>query len=132
MNLDTVLVVEDEALVALDLEDMLRDIGFHEIVICASVPKAEAALAARDFDYAVFDLNLDGQSSIPLIEKVADGPMKIVVASGYDAKSMPLKDESIPRITKPYRIHELAHALLGDEAVTAGSTAIGSSLRQFR
>lgn len=108
-----ILVVEDEALVALDLEDMLRDMGFQNVTVCSSVRAARNALASTTFEFAVFDLNLDGESSVPLIQEVAGGETRIVVASGYDATSMPLPRNDIPRITKPYRASELRQALLG-------------------
>lgn len=113
MKLDTVLVVEDEVLVAMDLEDMLYDLGFREVVLCNSVETARQTLADRVFEYAVFDLNLDGKSSVPLIEMVLPLETRIVVASGYDANSMPLPDPDIPRIIKPYKAVELERALLG-------------------
>ncbi len=114
-NATSVLVVEDEALVALDLEDMLLDIGFKDVVLCNSIEAAEITLSDRSFSYMVFDLNLDGKSSVPLIEKVLGSDVRIVVASGYDAKSVELPDPSIPRITKPYRFAELQQALFQND-----------------
>ena len=61
-----VLAVEDEALLAFDLEDMLHELGFRDVTVCGSYADAEAALAARAFGYAIFDLNLDGRMSTPL------------------------------------------------------------------
>ena len=110
----SVLVVEDEALVALDLEEMLYEIGFGEVVVCNSVDTAASTLDERDFEFAVFDLNLDGETSLPLIETVMTLDTQIVVASGYDAKSVPLPDPDIARLTKPYGVGDLRRALLGD------------------
>lgn len=112
-ELTSVLVVEDEALVAMDVEYMLLEIGFKDIVICNSVECADDALSSREFEFAVFDLNLHGHTSLPLIERLMDSEMRIVVASGYDANSMPLPRDTIPRIMKPYRVHDLRRALLG-------------------
>ena len=55
-----VLVVEDESLVALDIETMLEEMGCK---VVASVPRLVRALdlASRlDFDLAVLDSNLAG------------------------------------------------------------------------
>ena len=115
----TALVVEDEAWVAFDLEDMLRDLGFEEVVVCGTFALAEETLAARDFPVAVFDLNLDGRISTPLIERALASGTHVVVTSGYETDTMPLEDASIPRLVKPYAPADLARAL-GPRAPNGG------------
>ena len=106
-----ILAVEDEAFLAFDLEDMLRDLGFSEVTVCASYPEAEEALEGTAFRYAVFDLNLDGIISAPLVERARAIGVRVVVASGYEPSTVPLKDTAIPRVTKPYDAETLARAL---------------------
>ena len=106
-----VLAVEDEAFLAFDLEDMLGDLGFDDVTVCATYAAAEAALGTRAFDYAVFDLNLDGTMSTPLVERARAAGIGVVVASGYEPSTVPLSDAAIPRLTKPYDMRSLARAL---------------------
>lgn len=106
-----VLVVEDEALVAFDVEDMLRDLGFADVVVCNGYDAAEAALNARDFPFAVFDLNLDGRLSVPLVEHALARGTHVVVASGYEPEVVPLDAAPTARVLKPVQAAQLARAL---------------------
>src|SRR3569832_1120532 len=52
-----ILVVEDEALIALDMETTLRDLG-HRVTTAATTAVAESVLAANEIDLAVLDNHL--------------------------------------------------------------------------
>ena len=106
-----VLVVEDEAFIAFDLADMLEQLGYEDVVICNSYGSAEQAMQSEEFEIAVFDLNLDGKLSTPLIDRAAAKGMKVVIASGYEVETIPSSDPSTPRIVKPYDIATLRNAL---------------------
>ena len=61
-----VLLVEDEALIALMAQDMIEGLG-HEVAHMASTLKeALDACALRSFDCALLDVNLNGDSSMPV------------------------------------------------------------------
>lgn len=106
-----VLVVEDEALVAFELEDMLHDLGFSEVTVCASYDEAERALDGGGFGYAVFDLNLSGVLSVPLVERAHAEGIRTIITSGYERSTVPAADLDVPRLTKPYDLAGLARAL---------------------
>lgn len=109
--LQRVLVVEDEAFIAFDLADMLEQLGYEDVVICNSYASAEAALGDGQFSIAVFDLNLDGRLSTPLIDKAASEGTHVVIASGYEADTIPSSDPATTRIVKPYDLTTLRDAL---------------------
>ncbi|HET6375603.1 MAG TPA: response regulator, partial [Methylocella sp.] len=56
-----VLIVEDEAMVAIVLEDLLLELGCRVVGIVARVETALASVAARNFDVAILDVNLKGE-----------------------------------------------------------------------
>lgn len=108
------LVVEDEAIVAFDLEDMLTDLGFDEVVVCNSFDAAEEVLGAdTSFDLAMFDLNLNGVISVPLIETARAAGIPSVVTSGYEEAVISLQDMAVPRIVKPYGVSTIQTAIEG-------------------
>ena len=107
----SVLVVEDESIVAFDLADMLEDLGYRDVTVCTSFEDAERTLAERRFDVGIFDLNLHGRISQPLIDTAQEAGTAVVVASGYEARTVPLKDPRMPRLGKPYRERDIARAL---------------------
>ena len=78
-----VLVVEDEAMLSLNLEAMLHDLG---CVVAASAGRLDDALqAARtsDFDVALLDVNLGGKRVDPVAEAIRARGVPIVFITGY-------------------------------------------------
>ncbi len=63
-----ILVVEDEALVAMQLEDMLGELGHEVAASCARLDEAVATAQTVACDMAVLDINLAGQKSFPVAE----------------------------------------------------------------
>lgn len=80
-----VLVVEDEALVRLDILDILRDAGASVIAEAGSLAEAMKAAEATAFDVAILDKNLNGDSSLPVARLLAKRGAAIVFVSGYRA-----------------------------------------------
>ena len=109
----TALVVEDEPLIALDTEDMLRGFGATEVVIADDFAGAEARLTGCRYGVVVFDLDLGGHSTAPLVRACVERGCKAVVISGAD--SVPdVVDEAVPVLSKPVSRTDLRAAL--DEA----------------
>lgn len=106
-----VLVIEDEALVAMLIEDMLADLG-HRVVATAGRLDQGLAAAERDgFDIALLDVNLAGQSSYPIAEKLRARQLPIVFATGYGSAGLLPEWRSTPTVQKPFQTFELAFAL---------------------
>jgi two-component sensor histidine kinase/ActR/RegA family two-component response regulator len=79
-----VLIVEDEALVALDLANMLRILGYDRVETVASVSEALAMLKKGVTpELAVVDINLAGESSEPVVEVLRALGTQTILASGY-------------------------------------------------
>jgi CheY-like chemotaxis protein len=79
----TVLIVEDEFLIAELLEDMLVELGWASFEKATSVSKALEALSNIIPDLVILDLNLDGQSSLPVAETLRARNIPFVLSSGY-------------------------------------------------
>jgi light-regulated signal transduction histidine kinase (bacteriophytochrome) len=110
-----VLLVEDDLVIALLGEAMLREIGCAEVVVAGSAGAAEAALdaASERFDAAVLDVNLGDHASDGVAGRLQQLGVPVVVASGYsdlDALPPPLRQAGA-HIVKPYTRDELAAAL---------------------
>lgn len=97
-----VLVVEDEFLIALDIQTLLEDLGCEVLGPCPSVAKALALLETELPDLAILDVNLGRERSTPVAEALRDRSVPYGLATGYDAAQLPepaLRDA--PRIRKP-------------------------------
>jgi len=96
-----VLVVEDESLVALDIETMLEEMG---CTVVASVPRLVKALdlASRlDFDLAVLDINLAGEVVYPLAFRLAERGIPFLFSTGHGTADLPPELRDRPILRKP-------------------------------
>jgi len=108
-----VLVVEDEALVAMLVEDALVDAGCDVVGPVATVAEALSLLDGTETppEAAVLDLNLAGETSAPVADELARRGVPFVVATGYGAAGLPPEHKDVPVLAKPYDPAELTAAL---------------------
>jgi CheY-like chemotaxis protein len=115
MSTDTaerrILVVEDEALVAMLVEDALVDAGFAVLGPARSVAQALEMLTAETPDAAVLDLNLGGENSLSVADALAARGIPFLVATGYGAAGLPAHLRHIPVLPKPYDPADLTVAV---------------------
>ncbi|SDB15918.1 response regulator [Belnapia rosea] len=111
LNGRRVLVVEDEALVAMLVEDALLDAGALVLGPVATVAEALALLERDMPDVAVLDLNLAGETSTPVADALAARGVPFVVATGYGADGLPPGHAEVPVLAKPYDPDDLTTAL---------------------
>lgn len=104
-------VVEDEAVVALMLEDMLDEMG---CVVAGSAARLDAAVAlARevDADFALLDLNLDGALTYPVADIFAERRLPFVLSTGYAVGMLPERFSQTPLLAKPFDLSDLKRAV---------------------
>jgi CheY-like chemotaxis protein len=97
-----IMIVEDEALVALMVEDLLTDFGCRISGSFGAVDEALAYLsqAAAALDGAVLDVNIGGTMVFPVAERLRAAGVPFVFATGYGA--LPRKGfEDVPVLNKP-------------------------------
>lgn len=106
-----VLLVEDSALIALDAEDSLREIGAKEVVLAASNTGAARLIEEGGIDFAVLDFNLGRENSTPTAERLADAGIPFVFASGYGGEgTIPDRFAKVPMVVKPYGTAQIERA----------------------
>jgi len=107
-----ILLVEDELLIAMALEDVLRSEG---CVIVGPVWHIEAALkAAREeaVDAAVLDVNLAGERVYPVAQALAERNVPFVFTTGYSHSELPAEHADRPSLAKPFKPAQLINALI--------------------
>jgi CheY-like chemotaxis protein len=106
-----VLVVEDEMLVAMNIEDMLLDLG-HEVAALASRLEPALTLAREgNFDVAMLDVNLAGQASFPVADILRDRGIPYLFATGYGVQGIAETYRAAPVLQKPFRARDLEETL---------------------
>jgi CheY-like chemotaxis protein len=108
------LVLEDEAVIALGLKMMLSDLGGHVVAMAGSVSRALALLgdATLEIDAAVLDVNLGTEPSYPVAELLAARGIPFIFSTGYGATSILPKFSHVPTVTKPFNERSVEAALL--------------------
>ena len=96
-----IMIVEDEALVAMILEDQLEDLGFSIAAICANVAEAMKAVDESAPDAAILDVNLGGQLVYPVADRLIDRGIPFVFVTGYGRESVDQRYSSIRVLEKP-------------------------------
>lgn len=99
-----VLIVEDEALVAMLLEDMLMDAGYTPAETVSSIPTALDYVRDKPqaFDFAVLDVNLNGQPIFPVAEALAALGKPFIFSTGYGNGGLPQQWRDRPTLQKPF------------------------------
>ncbi len=80
-----ILIVEDEMLLALDLQLLLEDHGCEVLGPVPDVPRALALLSEHVPDAATLDMNLNGKSSAAIAVALRDQGIPYLIISGYSA-----------------------------------------------
>ena len=97
-----VLVVEDEVMVSWVLEDMLADLGCEVVGPAARVNQALMMVEVEPIDFAVLDVNLNGEKSYPVADALTARGLPFVFSSGYNRNSLPDNYRTYPMMQKPY------------------------------
>jgi DNA-binding NtrC family response regulator len=107
-----VLIVEDEMLVAMELEGLLADQGCGVVGPAPTVDRALALLDRERPDAAILDLNLDGQTAIPVAAALNARGIPFLLATGYgEAQSLGPELTHAPRVDKPVDHDRLVRTL---------------------
>lgn len=108
-----VLVVEDEMLLALDLEEGLRDAGCEVVGPAGSLRSALRLAENSDIDAAILDVNLAGERVFPVALVLSERGIPFVFATAYASSDelYPQEVRDVPRLSKPYTVGQAVATL---------------------
>jgi DNA-binding response OmpR family regulator len=119
-----ILVLEDEVLIAMDVEQLCRDNGAADVVVARTLAEIDADRAAMEFHAAIVDVMLDGTSTLDFARHIHERNVPFVFASGYtDLDEIFTAFPDVPVIGKPYSGSDLV------EAVAAAASRLRASRR---
>jgi CheY-like chemotaxis protein len=120
-NSRSILIVEDEPLIAMMLEDFLESLGY---TVAGTVESVEEALAHVDrggFDLAIVDVHLkDGKNVWPVADRLSEKGMPFILATGGHIEPPPPQYANVPVLSKPYTIDAVEPALQAAMSASAG------------
>ena len=98
----SILLVEDSMMVAMDMEDMLRQIGAKQIEKSSTVRRAIQTLQHFSADFAILDISLRDETSFDVADALRQHRVPFCFASGYGSKfTIPEHLRDVPVLTKP-------------------------------
>ncbi len=109
---EKVLLVEDEAPVAMMMAGSLRELGFAVLGPFARVAEAAAAARRDEVERAVLDVNLGGEFVYPVADVLAERGVPFIFVTGYGPDRIDGRFASVPVLQKPVQQHDLEVALL--------------------
>lgn len=107
-----VLVLEDEYLIAIDVEQLCRDHGAEEAILVRDLDTIESHMENIAFDVAVIDMMLGGNSTLEFASRLQQRNLPFVFATGYADASEKFADfPGVQVVGKPYGGPELVEAI---------------------
>jgi CheY-like chemotaxis protein len=96
-----ILLVEDEAIIAIMIEDMLAELGCEVVGPAANVADAASLVQTERLAGAFLDVNLGGASIYPVADLLVERQIPFVFVSGYGAAAIEARFAGTPVLSKP-------------------------------
>jgi DNA-binding response OmpR family regulator len=116
-KIETVLVLEDQPLIALDVEEVLFEAGFQNVSIVSSCVEAKDWLKANLPDVAILDISLRDGDCIDIARTLVERAVPFVVHTAHitinsDADSAFLRGKWVEKLSQPGDLVRAVHDLL--------------------
>jgi CheY-like chemotaxis protein len=106
-----ILVIEDEPLVAMDLESSLQSAGCQVIGPAGTVAQAMSLVVAADYDAALVDVNLAGHPVDEIAAALAQKNRPFAFVTGYGREALPRGFRDAVVLNKPFSQEQLLTSL---------------------
>ncbi|MDF2374557.1 MAG: response regulator [Rhizobiaceae bacterium] len=108
-----IVVVEDEALIVLDIEEAVLGAGCEVVGYAKTIAEAHDVLDSASCDGVILDANLNGDSVKPIAERLKAANVPYIVVSGYSRDQLDFLDETAVLVAKPFNFEQLTASIRG-------------------
>jgi CheY-like chemotaxis protein len=115
-----ILIIEDELLIALMIEEMVREIGCRVSGVAHTMAMASQEIAKRNYDAVLLDINIGGRYHAKTADQLTEWDTPFAFVTGYDYLVDP-RHEKVPVLQKPFtpaHLHALLEELVGPGSLT--------------
>ncbi|MCU7553907.1 GAF domain-containing protein [Alteromonas sp. ASW11-19] len=96
------LVVEDNLVIALDMQAKLKRLGIAEVAVAGNLNTARSLYNKHRHGLVIFDVHLGNETTLGLLQEIAGNQTPCLIVSGYgDELKLPASFEDIPVLSKP-------------------------------
>ena len=129
-HIKTALVLEDDFLLATDLEATLRRQGCQKVMLAGDVTSGLQIIATREIEFATLDIRLRNNDCSRLLDVLVAMSVPFVYVTGFSQNSHPLLP-SAPWANKPYEEGRLLEAALAVCPVNRRAVASTNARQTF-
>lgn len=98
-----VLIVEDNFIIAMDVEELVIELGAPTVHLATTCDQALSAIKTAEISAAILDFNLENETSEAVADALHERGIPFVFATGYsDLSFLPERYRSQPLLKKPY------------------------------
>ncbi|MBX9633486.1 MAG: response regulator [Magnetospirillum sp.] len=110
-NETTLMVVEDEYLVATSIEMVLQDAGYTVLEPISNIEDALETIGTSSADLALLDVNLSGHRVYPVADALLSRNVPFIFLTGCDEGDLPPRFAGTTLLVKPFSPQKLLHAI---------------------
>lgn len=103
----TILVVEDDYLLAMEVKEVLESAGAEVVGPVGRIEPAREAMDRNPVHGAILDVKLDGHTSFPLVDDLLAREVPVILASGLEQAQLPERYQALPIVPKPIDVPAL-------------------------
>ena len=111
MQLKSVLILEDESLLSITLEDLLRDLGAEQVHSFTDHTEAAVHAHSADIDCAILDVVIRGRPSFEIADILDDRGIPFVFSSGVSLGEVDDRHRHRPFLSKPFSDDDLRDSI---------------------
>jgi CheY-like chemotaxis protein len=101
MHTKTILILEDEPLIAISMEDLVRELG-HEPITAGDIDSALRLLDSGAIDLGILDFTIRDRDSGPVASALQQRRIPFIVCSGRELERLAGAFQSAPHLAKPF------------------------------
>ena len=96
-----ILIVEDDLVIALMIEEFVREFGYAVSSVAGTVAMARLQIGLRNFDAVLLDINMEGEYQPETADVLLEAGVPFAFVTGYDYVLEP-RHEGVPLLEKPF------------------------------
>jgi CheY-like chemotaxis protein len=105
--LGTILILEDEAMVSIMMEELVRDMGAGDVIMCGDAQQASEIVGSARIDFAILDVHHGQGTSFAVADALDARGIPFIFSSALGTVAVEERHRNRPMLSKPFADEEL-------------------------